>query len=221
MNALQTDHSFGRTGRPNGSSRAMLQEAAAELFLEQGYRATNIEQITRRAGVSRNTFFNYFPAKSDLLWVEVDQILSGLPAALAAATATARPAETDAVGPVPTPVSIVRTALLALADEMAPGQVPWALTQYDLMGTTTELQASALPRFTVQADVLARSLEHQTARVAGDPLCRAFAAAVCAAVGVAALGWARSGVQRGSLAPSLASAIDPVCAGFDALLPTG
>ncbi|MBC7441420.1 MAG: TetR family transcriptional regulator, partial [Ramlibacter sp.] len=74
-----TSNSQNRAGRPRGSSRAMLEEAAAELFLEQTYAGTTIEQITRRAGVSRNTFFNYFRAKSDLLWVDVDAGLGGLP----------------------------------------------------------------------------------------------------------------------------------------------
>ena len=54
----------------------MLAEAAAELFLEQTYAGTTIEDIAQRAGVSRATFFNYFAAKSDLLWVEVDESLA-------------------------------------------------------------------------------------------------------------------------------------------------
>jgi AcrR family transcriptional regulator len=65
-------------GRPRTSSRASLEEAATELFLEQGYTQTTIEQITSRAGVSRATFFNYFSSKSDVLWLEVDEALSRL-----------------------------------------------------------------------------------------------------------------------------------------------
>lgn len=205
----QTAHSL--VGRPRGSSRAMLQEAAAELFLEQGYAATKIEQIARRAGVSRNTFFNYFPAKSDLLWVDVDAILAETPAALAAAATTA----------VTSPVDVVRQALLALAEGMGPGQVPWALTQADVMGTVQELQASALFRFSAQVESLGRMVEQRAGREAGDPLCRAFAAAVFAAVCTATLHWARAGVSRGPLQPCVAAAIDPVCDGFRTALPTG
>ena len=65
-------------GRPRTSSRAALEEAALELFLEQGYTPTTIDQITSRAGVSRATFFNYFSSKADLLWVEVDDALDSL-----------------------------------------------------------------------------------------------------------------------------------------------
>ena len=61
-----------RTGRPRASSREVLSEAACELFLEKGYDATSVSDITRRAGVSRSSFFNYFSAKSDVLWSGLD-----------------------------------------------------------------------------------------------------------------------------------------------------
>ena len=60
----------------------MLQEAAFELFLENSYAGTSIEQITQRAGVSRNTFFNYFKAKSDVFWVDLDATIGHFAQAL-------------------------------------------------------------------------------------------------------------------------------------------
>ena len=57
-----------RAGSPRASSRETLAEAACELFLEQGYEATSIADITTRAGVSRSSFFNYFASKADILW---------------------------------------------------------------------------------------------------------------------------------------------------------
>jgi AcrR family transcriptional regulator len=56
----------------------MLAEAAAELFLEQGYHQTSVDDIAHRAGVSRATFFNYFPAKADVLFWDVDDALSAI-----------------------------------------------------------------------------------------------------------------------------------------------
>lgn len=203
-----------RSGRPRGSSRAMLQEAAAELFLEQTYASTTIEQITRRAGVSRNTFFNYFAAKSDLLWVEIDGWLLGLPDAMEAALAEGGG---DPASPA-APTDAIRVAVLALAEGIPAGNVPWALTQTELMGTTVELQASALSRFTSQSAVLARALERATNRAEGDLLVQAFAVAALAATGAAALAWAGAGVARGSLAPFLDAAVTPVCDGFGPLL---
>jgi AcrR family transcriptional regulator len=180
----------------------MLQEAASELFLQQTYARTTITQITRHAGVSRNTFFNYFAAKSDLLWVEVDASLRRLPEALRAA---ALPEEqvTDAV----------RVALLDVAFDFGPARVPWALTQQELMGTTGELEASALSRLAGQAklltDFVSRRADH-----ADSSLCRSFAVAVLSAAAAAAIEWAGAGVGRGNLAPYVDAAIAPVCDGF-------
>src|SRR3712207_179949 len=64
------------TGRPRRSSRETLQDAATELFLEQGFERTTVDEIARRAGVARGTFFNYFSAKGDLLWADVDPVLA-------------------------------------------------------------------------------------------------------------------------------------------------
>ena len=50
------------------SSVAALEDAATELFLEQGYQNISIDEIARRAGISRATFFNYCTTKSDVLW---------------------------------------------------------------------------------------------------------------------------------------------------------
>ena len=42
-------------------------EAAVELFGEVGFEATKIGDVCERADVARQTFFNHFPSKSDLL----------------------------------------------------------------------------------------------------------------------------------------------------------
>lgn len=194
-------------GRPRGSSRAMLEEAAAELFLEQTYAGTTIGDIARRAGVSRNTFFNYFSAKSDLLWVDVDAGLAALPAALAACDRTAPVTES------------VRQALLRVAAGLGPGRVPWALTQYDLMATSRELEASALARFLVQVGLLQEFVGARPGqRVEADLAGRAFSSAVVAAAVAAAREWAAAGVGRGELSRYVDLAVSPVCAGFHPVL---
>ena len=47
--------------------RERLYEAALTLFRSQGYEATTVDQITRRAGLAKGTFFNYFPTKDAVL----------------------------------------------------------------------------------------------------------------------------------------------------------
>lgn len=202
--------SVGRSGRPRESSRAMLEEAAADLFLENTYAGTTISQITTRAGVSRNTFFNYFSAKSDLLWVEIDKCLTALPEVLSAA-----PAElpvTDAV----------RATLLTVAQGFGSAQVPWALTQLDLMVTGGELEASALSRFSLHAHTIGDFVSSRRGRAPGEDLPgQAFTVAVLAAAAAALATWARSGVSRGPLSPYVSTAVTPVCSGFRDVLLAG
>jgi AcrR family transcriptional regulator len=46
---------------------ARILDATREVFLARGYRGTSIDEITRVAGVSRASFYTYFPSKRDAL----------------------------------------------------------------------------------------------------------------------------------------------------------
>ncbi|MCX7180989.1 MAG: TetR/AcrR family transcriptional regulator [Proteobacteria bacterium] len=52
--------------------RARLIQAAAEVFVEEGYRAS-VERVAARAGVARQTLYNHFPCKADLFGEVVRQ----------------------------------------------------------------------------------------------------------------------------------------------------
>lgn len=41
-------------------------EKAHQLFIEKGYKATSIQDILDHSGISKGTFYNYFPSKSEL-----------------------------------------------------------------------------------------------------------------------------------------------------------
>src|SRR5262245_10106111 len=56
-----------RGDRRKQETRARILEAAVELFGEIGFDATKISDVCDRADIARQTFFNHFPAKSDLL----------------------------------------------------------------------------------------------------------------------------------------------------------
>ena len=47
--------------------RRRLFDAAMRLYVERGYDAVTVEQITDAAGVAKGTFFNYYPTKSHIL----------------------------------------------------------------------------------------------------------------------------------------------------------
>ncbi|GAB3267309.1 mycofactocin system transcriptional regulator [Kineosporia babensis] len=76
-----------RSGRPRATSRHNLERIALELFAEQGFDATTVEQIAEQAGVSRRTFFRYFDTKADVLWSDFDAEVASLHRLLAAAPA--------------------------------------------------------------------------------------------------------------------------------------
>lgn len=202
-------------GRPPASSREMLQDAAFELFLENSYAGTTVEDIAQRAGVSRNTFFNYFPTKSDVFWVELDEALTRLASALRGSQAGAPPSNNSPPHGAPldsAPLHRVLDALLAVGREFGPTRVPFALTQHDLVGSVHELQASALARFTRQARLIAGYLSQS-----GLDLLTAQAAAY-ATLGATIAGaqsWAAAGTGRGDLEPYLRAAVEPVIRGFE------
>jgi AcrR family transcriptional regulator len=190
-------------GRPRRSSKRTLEEAAAELFLEQTYAGTTVDQIAARAGVSRNTFFNYFASKADVLWVDFDETIERLADELAAA-------EDGSV------MDAVRDAIVRVAASHPDDRVPWALTQVDLMGTRDELEASGLQRFMRQAAALRAFLAGRVGEAAGPLHPQAVAFAVLGAAAAAAGVWANAGVGRRPLAEYVDEAVSPVCAGFAA-----
>jgi AcrR family transcriptional regulator len=51
-------------------TRTDIVGAAIELFERAGFAATTIEQVVAAAGVSRRTFFRYFPSKEAVLFAE-------------------------------------------------------------------------------------------------------------------------------------------------------
>ena len=185
-------------GRPRTSSRALIEDAAAELFLENTYGATTIDQIAQRAGVSRNTFFNYFAAKSDLLWGELDAAIDRLEV------------ELRAVDPDVAALPALRATILAAVADIGVDRVPLALTQEDVMGTREETRSSGLTRYARRADVIAAFLARQQGTAVDDLAVLAKANAVSGAISAAWTVWARAGVGRHPLSEYVARALDAV-----------
>lgn len=60
------------------ASRAVVVAAALELFAEQGFDQTSVEQIAQAAGVSRSTFFRQFGGKDDVVFTDHEELLDML-----------------------------------------------------------------------------------------------------------------------------------------------
>jgi AcrR family transcriptional regulator len=167
-------------GRPRASSRDTIEEAAAELFLEQSYSGTTIDDITQRAGVSRATFFNYFASKGDVLWMDADHAIEMLERRLRAG-------------------DTVIDAVNAVAADVGSERVPLAVTQSDVMGTGEELVASGLARVACLTGLIRAALQSQ-AEADRDELALTVRAHCISGAIVAAWGaWINGGVDRAPL----------------------
>jgi len=60
------DHESPRWERRKQARPAELLAAALELFTERGYAATRLDDVAKRAGVSKGTVYLYFSSKEDL-----------------------------------------------------------------------------------------------------------------------------------------------------------
>ncbi|WP_309129421.1 TetR/AcrR family transcriptional regulator [Microbacterium sp.] len=172
-----------RAGRPRASSRETLAEAACELFLEQGYDETSIADITRRAGVSRSSFFNYFSSKSDVLW-------SGLDARIEEASVSLAALGTEADG------DAIRAAVLPIVHGFAPDPLVLALRNAQAMGLETELMRdTGLRHARISSAVAGAARSAGIDEVRADILGAAVAAAVLSSLRV----WAEQGAGQASL----------------------
>lgn len=173
-------------GRPRSSSRATIEEAAGELFLERGYAATSLADIAQRAGVGRATLFGYVRSKSDLLWLELDAVLDDLEERVASGEP-------------------LRAALDAAAGA---ARVPLAVAQAEAMGASAEIAASGPSRTARLERIVARGLP--ASGLAARVRQRAIAAAVAAAWETWALAGARRGLLRERVATALAELGDGI-----------
>ncbi|MGH2365103.1 MAG: TetR/AcrR family transcriptional regulator [Chloroflexota bacterium] len=79
-------------------ARERLVAAAVDLFTQQGYDATTVAQIAERAGITKSTFFRYFPDKRELLVAGQETLSRLLAEGIAEAPEGASPLEAVAAG---------------------------------------------------------------------------------------------------------------------------
>ncbi len=187
-----------KAGRPRAASRQLLEEAACELFLEQGFATTSVAQITSRAGVSRSTFFNYFETKSDLLWATFDELVAELPSALRQAHEGGADQR-----------AAVTSALHQVAHRLPADNVALAFSQDAAMGLGEELSIAAVRRGGHVRDAVASFL-----RLGGQPTLRAevLAASYAGALMAAVRDWSLEGPARVRLPDVLDEALRPLAA---------
>lgn len=111
---------------PDGRQR--LVAAALQLFSENGYDETTVAQIAERAGLTKSTFFRYFPDKRDVLSAGQATLSRLLAEGIAAAP------------PEASPLAAVAAGLARAAGPMGPFNRQIAHQLEAVIATSTELQ---------------------------------------------------------------------------------
>jgi AcrR family transcriptional regulator len=132
-----------RRGRPQVSSRAQVEAAAFELFLERGYTETSIMDIVAAAGISRTTFFRYFPNKAALVWSPFEEGIRDLQTAL------------DTVDDDVPVMEAIRAGVFASVVPQLDDEGIWR-AQFRILDTSPELQAEGAQRWLAWAEIVAR-----------------------------------------------------------------
>ncbi|MEE2059112.1 acyl-CoA-like ligand-binding transcription factor [Rhodococcus artemisiae] len=144
----RTEHG-ARWGRPAATSAPELAAVAQTLFLQRGFDEVTVDDIAAAAGISRRTFFRYFPTKADVLWVESSAELAQLHDGLESSTGRSEPCRD----------SLIRAVIAAL--EFPPEQREWALHRAQLVLDVPAVQTHTTMRMnawrTEVTDYVARS----------------------------------------------------------------
>src|ERR1044072_4932649 len=112
-NGIDGEVKEGRRERKRRQTRERIEAAAVSLFLQRGFDATTIEDITEAADVSKRSFFDYFPSKEEVVFAWQDSFADRLMAAIAA-----RPADDSSVEAVEAAI----TATVIRAEERRVGK---------------------------------------------------------------------------------------------------
>jgi AcrR family transcriptional regulator len=151
------------------NTRERLVRAALDLFTEQGYDATTVSEIAERAGgLSKMTFFRYFPDKREVLFAAGQDIHSQILAdAIAAAPAAA------------TPLQVVSAALDALTATFTEDRREFAARLRAVIAGNSELRERAASKRTGLAEAITQALEKRdvpelTASLAAELGIRAY-----------------------------------------------
>jgi len=163
----RTDQTAGLRERKKARTRATIQSHALQLFREQGYDATTIEQIIDAAEISETTFFRYFPTKEDVvLQDDYDPLIIA-----------AYQQQPPGLAPVPA----MRAAFAAVFAGMTPGQKTEQRHRVALILAVPRLRAAMLNQFFQLMEYLAAAMAERAGLPADDFKVRSVAGAIIGA----------------------------------------
>jgi AcrR family transcriptional regulator len=194
----------GLRERKKARTRAAIRQHALQLFQEQGYAATTIEQIAAAAEVSPATFFRYFPTKEDVVLQDDFDIL----------TLTALEAQPLDLGPI----AAFRGAAAAARAQMSEEDLERFSETTRLTLSVPEIRARAIDELIRTTDVITAAIAARLGRNADDFATRNMAGAIIGVILAATMPWQVAG-NGGTSVAELFDKIDAGLAHLEAGLP--
>ena len=195
----------GLRERKKDRTRRDLEHAALQLFLEQGFERTTVEEIAAVAEVSPRTFFRYFGTKEEVLFPEADGE-SVRQAQLLAALAARPPGES--------PLLALREAVLTVVADFG-AELPTMMRRHQVVAADPALRTRALERQHRWEEAVVDALRNHVSDSAQSDLeTRLTVAAAAAALRTATDLWLESNGQR-DLSALIISAFDILHRGFE------
>ncbi len=140
-------------------AEARIRDAAIELFAEHGFEGTTAADIAEHAGVTRRTYFRYFPDKRDVLFGEYSRLAETVAEVVSAAP------------PGSSAVEVLTIGLHRLSDEVFAGQRARMRALHAIIVTDESLREREQHKNALIADdgeraFIARGFAPQEARLA-------------------------------------------------------
>lgn len=150
-------------------TREAIAQAAADLFQKRGFAAVTIDDVARAANVSRQTVFNYFPTKEQMLFDREDEVAAAL-----LALVHDRPDGASLVAAFRAHTRAFWERFGRILREGANTHGFWEIVQ-----ASPALRDYAEASFGRQADDVGTELAREWGRPLDDPICHALARALC------------------------------------------
>lgn len=166
-------------GRWEPNAQGRLEQAALDLYLEQGFDATTVAEIAARAGLTERTFFRHFADKREVLF-RGRELADTLEAAI------------DDAPPATAPLDAVAGALESLSDFFADRR-PHARRRQTVIAANPSLQERELIKLASLATTICDALRR---RGVADPMAGLVAEAGIAVFKVAFEHWLTDPAER-------------------------
>jgi AcrR family transcriptional regulator len=173
-------------------ARGRLERAALELYSDQGFDKTTVEEIAARAGLTERTFFRHFADKREVLFGGAGALQEFLVTRVLEAPGS------------PAPIEAIAGALMAAGTDIFEERREFSRTRQAIVGGSVELRERELIKLATLAAALAEALRQ---RAVSDPGASLAAEAGIAAFRVAFEAWVEDATGK-SLAQFVRESVD-------------